>query len=71
MTESPSQTETPKPGLSRRNVLLGAGGAAAFALAGGAAGYAIANAGKESTETGGAGAQTAARAGPPKYRSRP
>jgi hypothetical protein len=71
VTESPSQTETPKPGLSRRNVLLGAGGAAAFALAGGAAGYAIANAGKESTETGGAGAQTAARAGPPKYRSRP
>ncbi|MFI7375505.1 arylsulfotransferase family protein [Actinoplanes sp. NPDC049668] len=52
--------------FSRRNVLLGAGGAAVFAAAGAGAGYAMA-------DTGGPGATgaPAERAAPPKYRSRP
>jgi len=57
--------------LSRRNVLLGAGGVALAGLAGGAAaGYALADDGDPVTAPA-AGAQTAADAGPPKYRSRP
>jgi hypothetical protein len=34
-------TDTPKTAISRRNLLLGAGGAAAFAVAGGGVGYAL------------------------------
>lgn len=73
MTDTPttqeSSPEDPKPGVSRRNVLIGAGGAAVFAVAGGGAGYAIANAGDKDTGT--STAQTTAQAGPPKFRSRP
>ena len=53
--------------ISRRNVLLGVGGAAAFTAAGAGAGYAIADTGGEP-----AGEPTAAApAGPAKFRSRP
>ena len=52
--------------ISRRNVLLGVGGAAICTAAGAGAGYAIADTGND------AGAPaTAAQAGPAKYRSRP
>jgi hypothetical protein len=56
---------------SRRKVLLGAGGAAVFALAGGGAGYAIANTDGKDTAAPDADATAAAQAGPPKFRSRP
>jgi hypothetical protein len=59
-------TDTPAPKTSRRNVLLGVGGAALFTVAGGGAGYAIAKAGDEPEA-----APEPAQAGPPKYRSRP
>jgi hypothetical protein len=36
-------TDTPTPKTSRRNVLLGIGGAAVFTAAGGGIGYAIAD----------------------------
>ncbi|MBB4767380.1 arylsulfotransferase family protein [Amorphoplanes digitatis] len=52
--------------ISRRNVLLGAGGAAVFAAAGAGVGYALADTGGRGTT--GAPAE---RAAPPKYRSRP
>jgi hypothetical protein len=68
VTDSPS--EDPKPNLSRRTVLLGVGGAAVFAAAGVGAGYAIADADGKSTPKP-ADATAAAKAGPPKYRSRP
>jgi hypothetical protein len=54
--------------ISRRNVLLGAGGAALVGVAGGGIGYALAGPDDEPKAT---GAATAADAGPPKYRSRP
>jgi hypothetical protein len=64
VTDSPSARK-----LSRRNVLLGAGGAA-IAVAGGGAGYAIANTdGKPAAKP--ADAKAAVQAGPPKYPSRP
>ncbi len=50
--------------VSRRNVLLGVGGAAVFTAAGAAAGYAIADADADPPAA-------AAQAGPAKYRSRP
>jgi Arylsulfotransferase (ASST) len=62
-------TDTPKTAISRRNLLLGAGGAAAFALAGGGVGYALA--GNDKAAATPTPAQPAAQAGPPKYRSRP
>ena len=70
-TESPSSGPTPTParGLSRRNLLLAGGGAAAFALAGGGVGYAIARSADDG-DTPAAPTEPAA-AGPPKYRSRP
>jgi hypothetical protein len=75
VTDSPtstSETEPPKSGVSRRNVLLGVGGAAVAVVAGGAAGYAIANTdGKPAKTAAPTNANTAAEAGPPKYRSRP
>jgi hypothetical protein len=49
--------------------LLGIGGAAVFTLAGGGAGYAIANAGADPEPT--PDATEAAKAAPPKFRSRP
>jgi uncharacterized membrane protein len=57
------------PSISRRNLLLGIGGAAALTVAAGGAGYAIA----ESRDSAGAPgpAPGPAQAGPPKYRSRP
>ncbi|WP_229715842.1 arylsulfotransferase family protein [Mangrovihabitans endophyticus] len=62
MTESPTAPKT-----SRRNVLLGVGGAAICTLAGGGAGYAIANTdGRSSTD-----ADDAAKSDAPQYRSRP
>ena len=65
-------TETPEkpPTTSRRNVLLGIGGAAALAVAAGGAGYGIAKAGSSPADDA-AGAPEAADAGLPKYRSRP
>jgi Arylsulfotransferase (ASST) len=58
----------PRSGLSRRNVLLGAGGAALFAVAGGGVGYALARTDGKDADPAATGA---AQAGPPKYRSRP
>jgi hypothetical protein len=52
--------------ISRRNLLLGAGGAVVFAAAGAGAGYALAD-----TDGKAAGTTAAAPAGPAKYRSRP
>ncbi|AGZ46736.1 arylsulfotransferase family protein [Actinoplanes friuliensis] len=52
--------------ISRRNVLLGVGGAAVFTAAGGGAGYAIANTDGKSPE-----ASAAAAPAPAKFRSRP
>ena len=52
--------------FSRRNLLLGAGGAVAFTAAGAGAGYAIAGSKDEAATP-----QAPAQAGPPKYRSRP
>jgi hypothetical protein len=73
VTDTPTDSEPTKSGTSRRNVLLGVGGAAVVAVAGGAAGYAIGHSGddakKNATST--TNANTAAQAGPPKYRSRP
>jgi hypothetical protein len=63
--KAPSVTE-----LSRRNVLLGAGAAALAGLAGGV-GYALADDGDPAAAPATPGAQTAADAGPPKFRSRP
>lgn len=71
VTDSPSAMEPAKSGVSRRNVLLGAGGAAVFAVAGGAAGYAIASTNDKPTNNPTTDAKAAAQAGPPKYRSRP
>jgi hypothetical protein len=68
---SAPQPSEDKPKLSRRNVLLGAGGAAVFALAGGGAGYAIANTDGKKSAAQPTDAKSAAQAGPPKYRSRP
>jgi len=62
-------TDTPKTAISRRNLLLGAGGAAAFALAGGGVGYVLAGDDKPAATP--TPTQPAAQAGPPKYRSRP
>ena len=59
---------TESPRISRRTVLLGAGGAAVAGLAGGGIGYAIAD---QDTPPTPASTPTAAAAGPPKYRSRP
>lgn len=78
VTDSPSTiepsnegvTEPPKNTVSRRNLLLGAGGAAVFAVAGGAVGYAV-HGGKKPAKTATADSQAAVQAGPPKYRSRP
>jgi hypothetical protein len=56
------------PRLSRRNVLLGVGGAA-LAVAGGGVGYALGD--HDDPAPAAKGAATAADAGPPKYRSRP
>ena len=68
MTDSPSASQARK--LSRRDVLLGVGGAAAIAVAGGGAGYALANAdGKPADPT--TGTDAAVQAAPPKFRSRP
>jgi uncharacterized membrane protein len=64
-----TDTPTHRPGISRRSLVLGASGAAVFAVAGGGAGYGIAS--TDGKRTGGAPAQSAAPAGPPKYRSRP
>ncbi|MDT5043987.1 MAG: hypothetical protein QOE51_4972, partial [Actinoplanes sp.] len=64
-----TDTHTDRPGVSRRSLVLGASGAAVFAVGGGGAGYAIAS--TDGKPTGGAPAQSAALAGPPKYRSRP
>jgi hypothetical protein len=76
VTDSPSPTTSDSPDanvpgkLTRRNVLLGVGGAAAVALASGGAGYAIANTDdKSASKT--TGGTTTAQAGSPKYRSRP
>jgi hypothetical protein len=56
---------------SRRNLLLGVGGAALVGVAGGGLGYALGNDnGSEKTDQT-TGATEAAQAGPPKYRSRP
>jgi hypothetical protein len=52
---------------SRRNLLLGAGGAVLFAAAGGGVGYGVARNGNKADEE----AATTADAGPAKYRSRP
>jgi hypothetical protein len=59
-------TDTPTPKTSRRNVLLGIGGAALFTAAGGGIGYAIAD-NDDKPET----PSQPAQAGPAKYRSRP
>jgi hypothetical protein len=70
VTDSPSTTtDTPKTSISRRNLLVGAGGVAAFALAGGGIGYAVADRDKPAATP--TPAQPATQAGPPKYRSRP
>ena len=70
MTDTPVDTQSPEPPkTSRRNLLLGVGGAAVFALAGGAAGYALGDSGEKPDDA--TDAQPAAQAGPPKYRSRP
>ncbi|HEU4348132.1 MAG TPA: arylsulfotransferase family protein [Actinoplanes sp.] len=58
----------PSPKTSRRNVLLGIGGAAVFTAAGGGAGYALAKSGDSGDA---AEAPKAAQPAPPKYRSRP
>ncbi|MFC7276666.1 arylsulfotransferase family protein [Paractinoplanes rhizophilus] len=57
--------------VSRRNLLLGVGGAALTGVVGGGLGYALGhdNGSAATDET--AGATEAAQAGPPKYRSRP
>jgi hypothetical protein len=54
------------PRVSRRNLLIGVGGAAVTGVAGGGIGYAIAHDGSKAES-----ATPAADAGPPKYRSRP
>jgi hypothetical protein len=70
VTDTPVDTQSPEPPkTSRRNLLLGVGGAAVFALAGGAAGYALGDSGEKPDDA--TDAQPAAQAGPPKYRSRP
>ena len=68
MTDSPPTTEARKTSLSRRNLLLGVGGVAVFGVAGGAVGYAIADSDAAAPEATDA---AAAKAAPPKYRSRP
>jgi hypothetical protein len=65
----PSPAEHPKSQVSRRNVLLGAGGAVVIAAAAGGSGYAIGHTGGQKTAA--VSAQPAAAAGPPQYRSRP
>ena len=73
-TNEPSNDAVTEPStrpVSRRNLLLGAGGAAAFAVAGGAVGYAIAGGRDEQAAPATADGKTAAQAAPPKYRSRP
>src|ERR1700712_4157221 len=65
----PSPAEHPKSQVSRRNVLLGAGGAVVIAAAAGGRGYAIGHTGGQKTAA--VPAQPAAAAGPPQYRSRP
>ena len=70
MTDDDFPAERSSPGWSRRRLLLAGGGAAVFSLAGGAAGYALAGDDGEA-QAPDAGAQPAAKAGPPKYRSRP
>ncbi len=69
VTDSPPAAQSPQPArTSRRNLLLGIGGATAFALTGGAAGYAIADTDdKPDTPE----PDAAAKAAPPKFRSRP
>jgi hypothetical protein len=68
VTDTPAEAPTPAHSMtSRRKFLLGAGGAAAFALAGGGVGYALADTEAEPAEN----AATVAPAAPPKYRSRP
>jgi hypothetical protein len=62
-------TDSPTTSISRRNLLLGAGGAAVFAVAGGGVGYAIADRERPAATT--TSAQPAAQAAPPKFRSRP
>jgi len=59
--------------VSRRNLLLGVGGAAVIGVAGGGLGYALGHQDTDKTDKTGksAGATEAAQAGPPKYRSRP
>jgi hypothetical protein len=69
VTDTPTTQEAPKSGVSRRNILLGVGGATVVAVAGGGVGYAIANTDGKNAKT--TPAATAAQAGPPKYRSRP
>ena len=59
-------TDTPQ--TSRRNLLLGVGGAAVLTLAGGGAGYALASSADGEPA---AGPSAAPAAAPPKYRSRP
>jgi hypothetical protein len=58
-----------QPQTSRRNLLLGIGGAAALTLAGGGAGFAIANTDGDPAPA--PDATEAAKAAPPKFRSRP
>jgi Arylsulfotransferase (ASST) len=60
-----------KPGVSRRNLLLGVGAAAVVGGAGVGVGYAIADKSTTTAAAPAAGATDAAQAGPPKYRSRP
>ena len=59
--------------VSRRNLLLGVGGAAVIGVAGGGLGYALGHQDTDKTDKTdkSVGATEAAQAGPPKYRSRP
>ncbi|MCU7722183.1 arylsulfotransferase family protein [Actinoplanes sp. KI2] len=56
--------------ISRRNLLLGVGGAAVIGVAGGGLGYALGHHDSDQTDKP-TGATEAAQAAPPKYRSRP
>ena len=59
--------------VSRRNLLLGVGGAAVLGVAGGGIGYTLGHQDSDKTDktSKSVGATDAAEAGPPKYRSRP